>query len=52
MELLTVKEVAVMLKVSEQTVRKYLAQGDMSGVCVGRRIRIPKQHLGERLTPK
>lgn len=51
MDYLTVKEVAAILKVSEQTVRKWVAIGEIPGEHVGRRIRISKQQLDERLSP-
>lgn len=50
-ELLTVKEVAALVKFSEQTVRKLVKQGELPGERVGRRILIPKRKLEERLSP-
>jgi len=44
-EILTVKEVAILLKVTCQQVRKMIAGGELSAVKVGREWRIPKEFL-------
>ncbi len=44
-EILTVKEVAVLLKVTCQQVRKMIANGELSAVKVGREWRIPTEFL-------
>lgn len=48
---LTVKDVAALLRISEQTVRKYVKEGELPGERIGRRILIPKRKLEERLSP-
>lgn len=52
-EILTVKEVAKLLKTTCQQVRKMIANGELSAVKVGREWRIPlecvKEFLDERL---
>jgi len=49
-EILTVKEVAVLLKVTCQQVRKMIAGGELSAVKVGREWRIPMEFLVEFLS--
>ncbi len=44
-EILTVKEVAVLLKTTCQQIRKMIASGELSAVKVGREWRIPKEFL-------
>ncbi len=52
-EILTVKEVAKLLKTTCQQVRKMIANGELSAVKVGREWRIPlecvKEFLAEQL---
>jgi excisionase family DNA binding protein len=45
MDLLTVKEVADMLRVSTVTVRRYIASGNLAAVRVGRNIRIRRDDV-------
>jgi excisionase family DNA binding protein len=45
MEYLTVQEAALQLKVSPITVRRYIAQGRLAAVKVGRAVRITKEAL-------
>jgi excisionase family DNA binding protein len=51
MELLTVKETADMLRVSQVTVRRYIASGKLAAVRVGRNIRIRREDVEGMLTP-
>ncbi len=44
-EILTVKEVALLLKTTCQQVRKMIANEELSAVKVGREWRIPKEFL-------
>ncbi len=44
-DILTVKEVASLLKTTCQQVRKMIAGGELSAVKVGREWRIPKEFL-------
>lgn len=48
-ELLTVAEVAELLRVAPQTVRSWVAEGRLSAVRLGRAHRIPRAHLVARL---
>jgi excisionase family DNA binding protein len=50
-ELLTVGEVASLLRISEHTVRRLLATGELPGVRVGRQWRIAAGELDARLLP-
>lgn len=45
----SVKEVADMLGVHENTVHRLIARGEIEAVKLGRRILIPKQHINELL---
>jgi excisionase family DNA binding protein len=50
MELLTVKEAALRLGLSEVTIRRYIKNGDLKAVIVGKRgVRIPKSEI-ERMS--
>jgi len=51
MELLTVNETAVMVKVSPPTVRLHIAAGRLSVVQVGRAVRIRRDALEQLITP-
>lgn len=51
MELLTVQEVAKILKVSPVTIRRHIDHGDLSAVRVGRRVRVPKEALDRLVRP-
>lgn len=42
MELLTIQEVAQMMRVSPVTIRRHIKEGDLSAVRVGRKIRVTK----------
>ena len=48
-DLLTVTEVAAELRVTSYTVREYLKTGDLRGVKVGNRWRVPREALEEFL---
>ncbi len=48
--ILTVKEVAVLLKTTCQQIRKMIANGELSAVKVGREWRIPMEFLVEFLS--
>ena len=39
---MTVKEVAEILKLNEQTIRNWLGAGTLPAVCLGRRVRIKR----------
>lgn len=49
-DMLTVKEVAAYLKVSENTVYNYLNRGELNGVKVGRSWRITRASIRDYLT--
>ena len=53
-ELLTVNEVAELLKLNQQTVRNWIAAGDLPAVRIGRRVRVRASTIedlvGRRLT--
>jgi excisionase family DNA binding protein len=51
MELLTVQETAKMLKVSQMTVRRYIASGKLKAVRVGRNIRIRRDDAERIIEP-
>jgi excisionase family DNA binding protein len=51
MELLTVKETADMLRVSQVTVRRYIASGKLAAVRVGRNIRIRRDDAERVIEP-
>jgi excisionase family DNA binding protein len=51
MELLTVKETADMLRVSQVTVRRYIASGKLAAVRVGRNIRIRREVVEDVIEP-
>ena len=51
MELLTVAEVAAMLKVSAITVRRHIASGRLAAVRAGRRVRVLRESVEAFLTP-
>lgn len=46
-EILTVKELASILKTTRQQVRKMLRNGEIPAVKVGREWRIPQEYLNE-----
>ncbi len=50
-ELLTVHEVAALLKVNPMTVRRYIAAGKLRAVRIGRSIRISRSALDDLVTP-
>lgn len=49
MELLTVQEAATLLKVSIRTIRKWVAEGKLPALRIGRTVRIPLNELVEKL---
>jgi excisionase family DNA binding protein len=51
MELLTVDETARLLKVAPVTVRRYIADGRLPAVRVGRGVRVRKETVGQFVTP-
>lgn len=51
MELLTIQEVAQMMRVSPITIRRRIKEGDLSAVRVGRRIRVPKNAVDKLPKP-
>jgi excisionase family DNA binding protein len=51
MELLTVQETAKILKVSQMTVRRYIASGKLSAVRIGRTVRIRREALENAIEP-
>src|SRR5688572_18626973 len=51
MELLTVEETAQLLKVVPVTVRRYIADGRLPAVRVGRAVRVDKESIGSLLKP-
>jgi excisionase family DNA binding protein len=51
MELLTVHEAAKLLKVNPITVRRFIAQGRLAAVRVGKTIRVRTEALDEFITP-
>jgi excisionase family DNA binding protein len=51
MELLTVNEVATMLRVSPLTVRRHIASGRLRALRVGRRIRVPRECVESAFYP-
>jgi excisionase family DNA binding protein len=51
MELFTVQETARMLKVSPLTVRRYIADGRLPAVKVGRSVRVRKEVLDQFIKP-
>ena len=51
MELLTVYEAAQMLRVNPMTVRRYIADGRLNAVRVGRGVRVRKEALEGALAP-
>ena len=46
-EILTVKELARILKITRQQVRKMIRSGEIPAVKVGREWRIPREYLNE-----
>jgi excisionase family DNA binding protein len=50
-ELLTIRETAELLKVSPITVRRYIADGRLPAVRVGRGVRVRKEAVDQLLTP-
>lgn len=48
-DLLTVKELEVILDQSEKTVRKLIADGELPSVTIGARVYVPKARLIERV---
>lgn len=51
MDLLTVREAAAMLRVSQVTLRRYVASGKLPAVRVGRNVRIERSAAAEIATP-
>ena len=51
MELLTVKETAQILRVSQITVRRYIASGRLSAERVGHGIRVRREAIEDFVTP-
>ncbi|MEA2597529.1 MAG: Helix-turn-helix domain [Thermomicrobiales bacterium] len=51
MDLLTVQETAAMLRVSQLTVRRYIASGRLAAIRVGRSIRVQKTSVEHFVTP-
>ena len=51
MDLLTVQEVARMLKVNPITVRRYIADGRLPAVKVGKSIRVRREAIAEFVKP-
>lgn len=51
MELLTIRETAQVLKVSSITVRRYIADGRLPAVRVGKGIRVRKEAVDKLVTP-
>ena len=51
MELLTVDETARLLKVAPVTVRRYIADGRLPAVRVGRSVRVQREAVGALLRP-
>jgi excisionase family DNA binding protein len=51
MELLTVDETAKLLKVAPVTVRRYIADGRLPAVRVGRSVRVRRESIGALLRP-
>ena len=51
MDLLTVREVAALLRVSQLTVRRYIAAGQIDAVRVGKGVRIQREALDQFLSP-
>jgi excisionase family DNA binding protein len=51
MELLTVREVAETLRVSPMTIRRYIADGKLSAVKVGRSVRVSREAIERFIEP-
>lgn len=51
MELLTIQEVAQMMRVSPITIRRHIQSGELKAVRVGRQIRISKQGVNKMVKP-
>src|SRR5713226_7203656 len=51
MELLTVPEAAALLRVSPITIRRYIADGQLPAVRVGKGVRIEREALDQFLSP-
>jgi excisionase family DNA binding protein len=51
MELLTVREVAQTLRVSPMTIRRYIADGKLSAVRVGRSVRVSRDAIERFIEP-
>lgn len=51
MELLTVQEVAQMMRVSPITIRRHIQSGELKAVRVGRQVRITKQAVNKIAKP-
>jgi excisionase family DNA binding protein len=51
MELSTVQETAQILKVAPLTIRRYIAEGRLPAVRVGKRVRVRKEALDQFLAP-
>ncbi len=46
---LTIREVNDLLKVSERTVRRWIAEGDLQALKIGRSVRVRSDDIDERL---
>lgn len=51
MELLTIQEVATMMRVSSITIRRQIKEGELKAVRVGRQIRVPKRAVKQLAKP-
>ncbi len=51
MELLTIRETAQVLKVAPLTIRRYIAEGRLPAVRVGKRVRVRREALDHFLAP-
>ncbi len=51
MDLLTIQEVAQMMKVSPVTIRRHINHGDLPAVKFGRRVRVPREAVNQLVTP-
>ena len=51
-ELLTVREVAELLQLHEVTIRRYIRDGKLEAVRIGRRIRVPRAAVEEMMSPQ
>lgn len=51
MELLTIQEVAQMMRVSSITIRRHIKEGELKAVRVGRRVRVKKASVDRFIKP-